>query len=91
MPGVRLMSQKRAQTARLMPSARTLTSTEARAPKRLQIMSMQRKLTQLTLTPQSSASHGSDTSSLLASRFITTTLTTKSATVALGMLRSRTL
>ena len=64
---------------------------EALAPKRLQIMSMQRKLTQLTVMPQSSANHGSDTSSLFARRFITMTLTTKSVTVVLGMFLRRTL
>ena len=67
-----------------------LTITEALAPKRLQIMSMQRKLTQLTQKPQSSARYGSEMSSLFASRFITTTATVKSATVGLGMERSRT-
>ena len=54
-------------------------------------MSMQRKLTQLMVMPQSSASHGSDTSSLFARRFITMTLTTKSVTVVLGMFLRRTL
>ena len=61
---------------------------EAFAPKRLVIMSMQRNETQLSVMPQSSARYGSETSSLLASRFMRTTLSTKSVTFVLGTLRS---
>ena len=68
-----------------------LTRTDALAPKRLQIMSWHRNETQLSVKPQSSASHGRLTSSLLASRFMSTTLRINVLTVGAGMLRRRTL
>ena len=74
-----------------MPSARIDTLTEALGPKRLQIMSMQRNDTHERVNPQSSASHGRLTSSLLARRFIKMTLTMKQVTVEAGMLRRRSL
>ena len=91
MPGVRLMSQKNRHTARFTPNARIEILMDAFAPKRLQIMSMQRKETQLTAKPQSSASHGVLKSSLFAMRFMRITLTMKIVTVGAGMLRSKTL
>ena len=91
MPGARLTSQNSALTARLTRRARMETLTDALGPKRLQIMSWQRNDTQLRVKPQSSASHGRLTSSLFASRFMSTTLTTKQVTVDAGMLRMRTL
>ena len=91
MPGVSVSSQKTRLTPRLMPRAMTETMMEARAPKRLQIMSMHKNETQLTAKPQSSASQGRLMSSLFARRFIMMTLTMNRVTVDAGILRRRTL